>query len=286
MITRRQFNALAFAPFAGGLQNLVAGVRVGVQTYSFRDLPRAPGGNQVDAVIAAMKQCGFTECELWATGVEPALGREELRRWRLETPIEYFRDVKRKFEAAGIAIFAYNYSPSASFTDEEIDRGFEMAAALGAGLVTSSTTLPVAKRMVPFAKKHLMMVAMHGHSNVKDPNQFATPASFEAALRLSPFFRINLDIGHFTAAGFDAVPFIRQHHAQITNLHIKDMKRGVPDSYVPWGTGDAPITEVLQLLKKEPRWRIHSHVEYEYKGQGSPIEETKKCFEFVKRALA
>jgi len=82
------------------------------------------------------------------------------------------------------------------------------------------------------------------------------------------------------------VPFIRQHHAQITNLHIKDMKRGVPDSYVPWGTGDAPITEVLQLLKKEPRWRIHSHVEYEYKGQGSPIEETKKCFEFVKRALA
>src|SRR5436190_6352043 len=171
MITRRAFNALAFAPFAAGFQNLVAGVRVGVQTYSFRDLPRPAGGNQVDAVIDAMKQCGFTEYELWAGSVEPALKRDELRRWRVETPLDYFRDVRRRFEAAGLTIFAYNYSQTASFTDEEIDRGFEMAKALGAGLLTASTTLPVAKRVVPFAKKHAMMVAMHGHSNVKDPSQ-------------------------------------------------------------------------------------------------------------------
>jgi hypothetical protein len=46
-----------------------------------------------------------------------------------------------------------------------------------------------------------------------------------------------------------------------------------------------PIREVLFLLKKERR-PIHAHIEYEYSGAGSPIEETKKCDAFAKQALA
>src|SRR5207249_9427816 len=116
-------------------------------------------------------------------------------------------------------------------------------------------------------------------------NQFATPESFAAAMAMSKYFKINLDIGHFTAAGFGAVPFIREHNADITNLHIKDMKRGVPESYVPWGTGDAPIRDVLQMLKKE-RWPIPAYIEYEYRGEGSRVDEVKKCLAFTKAALA
>ncbi len=60
----------------------------------------------------------------------------------------------------------------------EINRGFEMARALGAEIITASTTLSVARRVVPFAEKHKMAVAVHNHSNTKDPNEFATPESF------------------------------------------------------------------------------------------------------------
>ena len=35
-------------------------------------------------------------------------------------------------QSAGIAIDAYNYSPNATCSDQEIERGFEMAKALGA----------------------------------------------------------------------------------------------------------------------------------------------------------
>src|SRR5438046_9423568 len=91
-------------------------------------------------------------------------------------------------------------------------------------------------------------------------------------MQMSKYFKINLDIGHFTAAGFDAVPFIRDHHADITNLHIKDMKRGVPESYVPWGGGDTPIRDVLQMLTKE-RWPIPAYTEYEYRVEGGPVGE-------------
>lgn len=283
MITRREFAAVALGVF---VPQLVGGVRVGVQTYSFRDLPRTPDGDAIGPVIAAIKSCGLSECELWADQVEPNdRQRDGLRRFRVDTPIDHFRAIGKAFADAGITVYAYNYSFRRDFNDAEIDRGFEMAQALGASIITASTTLEVARRVAPFAARHGMVVAMHGHSNVNNPNEFATPASFAAAEQMSKYFKINLDIGHFTAAGFDPVPFIREHHASITNVHLKDMQRGIPDSYKPWGQGDTPMRGVLQLLKQE-RWPIRAYIEYEYHGEGTPVEEVKKCLAYTRQALA
>jgi len=291
MLTRREFGILAAATGLGlkgntaFAQPATAGVRLGVQTYSFRDIPRAADGDGVGPLLAAMTACGLKECELWAPQVEPAgLSREAIRAWRLETPLDHFRAVKSRFDAAGISIYGYNYSPNKSYTDPEIARGFEMAKALGAEIMTASTTLDVAPRIKPFAEQHRMVVAMHGHSNLTDPNEFATPDSFAAAMKMSRFFKINLDIGHFTAANFDAMAYIREHHADITNLHLKDRKKNQGPNTV-WGEGDAPIREVLQLLKKE-RWPIRAYIEYEYTGPGSPVDEVKRCRAYGRQALA
>jgi sugar phosphate isomerase/epimerase len=300
MITRRQFGALTLSGLALPLRaraQTVSGVRLGVQTFSFRDLPRPAGSDLVDPIIAAMKQCGLTECELWSPQIEPAskagrdrtpeqaqAARDELRRWRLETPLDHFRAIRRKFEMAAITLYAFNYSPNGSFSDEEIDRGFEIAKALGAEIITASATLDAARRMVPFAEQHRMAVAMHNHSNINDPNEFATTGSFATALKLSRYFKINLDIGHFTAANYDAVSYLREHHGNVTNLHIKDRKKNQGDN-TAWGTGDTPIRDVLQLLKKE-RWPIRAYIEYEYRGAAGPVDEVRKCLAFVREALA
>jgi sugar phosphate isomerase/epimerase len=313
MMTRREFGKLTIASLAfphvaaAAIDSRIAGVRVGVQTYSFREMPRPAGGDASDVIITAMKACGLGECEVWAPQLEPQQpsgrgrppadvlkAREDLRTWRLETPLDHFKGIKKQFDAAGIAIYAYNYSPNASFSDEEIERGFDMAKALGAEIITSSTTLDVAQRMAPVADKHKMVVAMHGHSDVSvavfgldgtiKPSQFASPESFAEGMKMSKYFKVNLDIGHFTAANFDAVQYIREHHEQITNLHLKDRKRNQGDN-VPWGTGDTPIREVLQLLKRE-RWPIRAYIEYEHQGTGTPVEEVKTCYAFVTQALA
>ena len=301
MLTRREFGALALSTVAlpSVLRaQMVSGVRLGVQTYSFRELTRPPGGNLVDPIIAAMKECGLTECELWAPQIEPPSSfgrgrptpeqaqqaREAAKTWRLETPLDHFRTIRKRFESAGMTIYAFNYSPNNSFTDAEIDRGFEMAKALGAEIITASATIEAARRMAPFAAKHKMPVAMHNHSNVTDPNEFATLDSLATALKLSPFFRINLDIGHFTAANYDAVAYIREHHASITNLHLKDRKKEQGPN-TAWGTGDTPIRQVLQLLRQE-RWPIRAYIEYEHNGEAGPVDEVKKCFAFAKSALA
>ena len=300
MLTRREFGTLALSSMALPAlvrAQVISGVRLGVQTYSFRELMRPAGSDLVEPIIAAMKECGLTECELWAPQIEPAStpgrgrptpeqaqqAREAVRKWRLETPLDHFRAIRKKFDAAGITVYAFNYSPNGSFSDDELDRGFEMAKALGAEIITASATLDAARRMVPFAAKHRMSVAMHNHSNVSDPNEFATLESLATALTLSPHFRINLDIGHFTAANYDAVAYIREHHDRITNLHIKDRKKNQGDN-VAWGTGDTPIRDVLQLLKKE-RWPIRAYIEYEHKGEVGAVEEVKKCFAFSKSAL-
>jgi sugar phosphate isomerase/epimerase len=129
-----------------------------------------------------------------------------------------------------------------------------------------------------------MTVSMHNHSRTDDPNEFATPESFAAAITMSPHFKINLDIGHFTAANYDPVAYIREHHARITNLHLKDRRKNQGDN-LPWGQGDTPIREVLQLLKRE-RWPIPAYIEYEYRGQGTPVEEVAKCYAYARQALA
>ncbi|HEY7446388.1 MAG TPA: TIM barrel protein [Vicinamibacterales bacterium] len=303
MYTRREFGMVTLGGFAlpsaltALIDSTIAGVRIGVQSYSFRALPRPADRDPGDVLINAIVECGLGDCELFAPQVEPVMapgagrgtpeaqkGREDLRRWRTTTSMDFFRAVRKRFDAAGITISAYNLSFNDGFSDEEIDRGFEMARALGAEFITSSSTLSAARRVAPFADKHRMVVAIHGHSNTSDPNEFAGPDSFAAAMKMSKYFKVNLDIGHFTAANFDALTYIRDHHAQITNLHLKDRKKNQGDN-VPWGQGDTPIREVLQLLKRE-RWPIRAHIEYEHRGSGTPIEEVKKCYDFVRQALA
>jgi sugar phosphate isomerase/epimerase len=300
--TRREFGKMALAglPLSlalGRFDSRVEGVRIGVQSYSFRTLP-------LDAAIKAMSDIGIGECELYSGHVEPRpkaaetpapktgfgtaggspprQGREELRIWRLTVPMEHFRAIRHKFDEAGIRLHAYNYSFNDGFSDEEIDRGFEMAKALGVEIITASSTLSAAKRVAPFADKHKMIVAMHGHDNVSDPNQFATPESFAQAMALSKNFWVNLDIGHFFAAGYDPVAYIEEHHDRISNLHLKDRKKNHGQN-TPWGEGDTPIKQVLHLLKGK-KYDIPADIEFEYRG-ADPVVEVRKCFQYCKDAL-
>ena len=324
MYSRRDFTKIAIGA-AGALQSgafgainsKVNGVRLGIQTYSFRQMP-------LDDALKAMVECGIGEAEVFAQHVETAAGspvqarpaggprppqppagageqkggeqkkkgggfrpdpefRNNVRKWRLSVPLEKFAEIRKKFDAAGIVPHAYNLSFREDFTPEEIDHGFLMAKALGVKFITASSTVKAAKMIAPFADKHKMIVAMHNHSNLRDDNEFAKPESFAAAVAMSKYFRINLDIGHFTAAGFDPVDYIKKHHKMITNLHLKDRKKNDGPNTV-WGEGDTQIKDVLQLLKKA-KYPIPADIEYEYQGADS-IAEVKKCMAYCRTALA
>jgi len=287
------------APFLAGLTNREAGVPLGVDTASFRDL-RKPGGDAVNGVIEALVSAGARECELHSDLVEPLYGmpdmqrhmrtamgkqmaRRDLRNWRTRTPLSHFESVRQRFAQAGIAVTAYNYSIDRSFSDEEIDRGFKMAKALGARMMTASMPLDVARRVAPAADRQQMIVAITSRCRPAETTEIATPADIDSALKLSRYFRIGADIGRLTSDNLDAVDFIGRRHAEIASVHLKDCRRDAGGT-VPWGQGDTPIREALQLLKREG-WAIPAFVDYEYEATGGAVQEIQRCLAFAKRAL-
>jgi hypothetical protein len=316
MVSRRDFGKLALAGIPLAATWSAAGVQIGVATYSFRDLLRTPGKDNVDDIIKALQIAGVREIELSSANTEPAgpnsgpavqpppgaypppitaptpqqiaaaklAVRNDLRRWRLATPPTNHEPIRAKFQTAGINLFAYRVDYDEQFTDQEIEVTFNQAKALGVRTMASLTTLSVARRLAPFAEKHGMTMALHNTANVKDANAIATSQTIRTALALSRNFRLNLDIGHLTAANQEAVAFIQENHAAISHIQIKDRTRngGANEQF---GEGDTPIKEVLTLVR-EKKLPLPVFVEYEYLGLGTPQEEVRKCVNYVKSALA
>jgi sugar phosphate isomerase/epimerase len=312
----------------------IAGVQVGVQTYSFHDIPN-DGENHVDWIIRNMQTCGLFSCELFAQQIAPGvltgkrppasvcpdpmlgcpagkggslrnpwkwvfasyagdeleLARERQKDWNETVSMEFFRDVRRRMNDAGIDIYAYNVMLPPDATDLELDRFFESATTLGARSLNVSTHFSMLQRLAPFAERHELAIAVHGHGVTWDPEEFSTTATFERGFELSPWVRANLDVGHFAATGEDPVAFIEKHHNRIANLHLKDRRlngsnrREEDGASVPWGKGDTPLRRVLLLLK-EKRYPIPAFIEYEHAGSEEPVAEVRKAYEFCKTILA
>ncbi|MBP8274005.1 MAG: sugar phosphate isomerase/epimerase [Acidobacteria bacterium] len=297
-LSRREFAAMAaltipgltvlraFAlehPSTGAPEHLFAPVTIGAITYSFRSIP------DVNAIIAAMKQMGLTEAEVMSNHIEQLAGapaiargasRDPLLEWRKNATAATFAPAKKAFTDAGIDLRFLTYNMNRNTTPEEMEYAFAMAKALGVKAITTSTQVSVAEKIAPLADKHKMIVAYHGHDST-NPDEFATPESFAKAMAMSKYHYVNLDLGHFTASNYDAVAYLKEHHARITNLHIKDRKKDHGPN-VPWGQGDTPIKEVLLLLKKEG-WDIPANIEFEYPGDA--ITEVTKCVQFCKDVL-
>ena len=139
----------------------------------------------------------------------------------------------------------------------------------------------LAPRLQPFAAKAGMRVGYHNHSRIS-PDQIATPDDLATAMKAGPNICATLDVGHFTAANFDAIAFLDAHHDRIVSMHLKDRKRD-QGATLPFGEGDAPIAAVLTRLR-DRKWDIPAHIEYEYRGTGT-IEDMTDLLAFCRRTL-
>jgi sugar phosphate isomerase/epimerase len=307
MLSRRDVGKLALVGLPAMLRGTGSGVRVGASTECFHDFRRLPGRDNVDEIIRALRDAGVTEIDLASQNTEapspdtglppppppgpyggPPAGftpaelaarakalRDNLRKWRLATPASHYAKLKTRFDGAGITVYAVSYDHDEAFTDEEIDATFGHAKALGAEVIASRAGMPVAKRLAPFAERHAVMVAFH--------NERETAAQISALAALSQQFRINLDIGNFTAANQESVAFLQENHHRITHLTVKDRTRNGGGNEA-FGSGDTPIPAVLALLR-EKQYPIRAYVDYEYVGLGTPAEEVRKCLAYVKEKV-
>lgn len=307
MYSRRDFGKLAvtglpLASTAWGakINSTVKGVRLGIMSISFRDFKRTPGKDNVDDIVKGLVECGAGDAELFSPNVEPwnparlpqanatpeeaAKAREELRQWRLNTPISFFKDIGKKFDAAGINLHTYTVNFRADFTDEEIDKCFQHAKAMGVNILSTATMFSITPKLLTFAEKHKMYLAFHPRGLPGEADEFTTPETYQKALDMSKWAKLNVDVAYFVSMNYDPIPFLEKHHARMSHIHMRDSKRNRGGN-AEWGKGDTPIKEVLALLR-DKKYQFPVIMEYEYPGTGTSIEEIKKCMAYMRSALA
>jgi sugar phosphate isomerase/epimerase len=299
-------NALAANSFfLAKLNSKIKGVQIGAITYSFRSMP-----GSAEQIIQYCKEAGISAVELMGDPAEAYAGspaglmtevsRENFmkvmeernakaRTWRETASMDKFVELRKLFNDAGITIYAYK--PDAALgvksTDGEIDYAMRAAKALGATSVNVEipTNADHSKRLGEFGLKHKVYVGYHAHTQ-------ATDTAWDLALSQSPYNAINLDCGHYIAAGganttASLLAFIEKNHDRISSMHIKDRKNKVNGSKnMPWGEGDTPLKEILTLLKTK-KYKIPASIELEYDipAGSDAVKETKKCFEYAKAIL-
>jgi sugar phosphate isomerase/epimerase len=202
---------------------------------------------------------------------------EENRKWRTSVSLDRVRDVKRKFDNAGILVEIIKWDGLPAMADDELDYVFQVSKAMGAKALSAELSLDLAKRIGPFADKHQLPFGFHGHAQ--------GPDLFEQVIAMAKYNWINLDIGHFLASHGTPIPFLKKHHARITHIHVKDRKANGGDT-VPFGEGDTPVVEVLRLMR-DNKWPFQATIEFEYSvpAGSDRITELKKTVEYCRRAL-
>jgi hypothetical protein len=313
--SRREFGQLALAGVAaswlppltgGGAAMTVRGVRIGLITGSLNPLPQEAGRDPIDVIIEQCTALGVVDVELVTVfpqgqpqvvnggrfGQPPAAvtpeytkTRQALREWRIALPLDRFRDVRARFDTAGLNLFSYVQTIDDHMTDAEIDAVSRQMQALKVPMFTTNQTrVGMGPRIAPFAERYNIKAAWHPHAQVQDPNEVATPESMEKLLGMSKAFVINLDIGHYTAGNNDAAAFLRRHHDRITHLHVKDRRRDNGPN-VQLGTGDTPIRACATLIR-DNKWPISLIGEREYRdAPGTPVEQTRWQLDYLRALL-
>lgn len=210
--------------------------------------------------------------------------KKQITEWRASVPMSKFKKVGKMFASEGVSIYAFKPAAfSVESPDSDIQFGMNAAKAMGASHVTLEIPGNDAHtgKLGMMAEKVGIQVGYHGHEQ-------QTPTIWDTALSQSSANMLNIDIGHYTAAGHtDTVELISAKHDRIASMHVKDRRNPANGkANMPWGEGDTPIVEVLQLMKKNS-YTFPATVEMEYKvPDGSdPVKEVAKCVEYCKGAL-
>jgi sugar phosphate isomerase/epimerase len=222
-----------------------------------------------------------------ATPEQQAAQQEQaakVKAWRTSVSMDPFKKLRKMYDDAGVTIYATKML-NANMSDEEFEYVFNVAEALGANhttleLLTDDAQL---KRVGDFAMKKKIYAAYHTHAQ-------GSMTAFDKAFALSKGNKANVDFGHWVAAGNvggTPMQFLEKYHDRIGSFHLKD--RTTPEHCslnIAWGTGETPIKEILQLVKKN-KWTIPASIELEYDvpAGSDAVKEVKKCVDYCRAAL-
>ena len=208
-----------------------------------------------------------------------------LKAWRTSVSMDAFKKLRKMYNDAGVTIYAWKQL-NANMSDEEFEYIFNVAEALGCTHTTLELLTDPAqlKRVGDFAMKKKVYAAYHTHLQ-------GSMTAFDQAFAASKGNMANVDFGHFVAAGNvggTPMQFLQKFHDRTASFHLKD--RTTPEHCslnLPWGTGETPIKEILQMVSRN-KWTMPASIELEYDvpETSDAVKEVRKCVDYCQAALA
>ena len=214
---------------------------------------------------------------------------DEIRKWRLAAPMDKAQALRKKFEDAGILVEIVKVDNILSMADEVIDYEFRLAKTLGARAISTEITHidPKRRRRLRSRKAPRRICRQAQPDGRVSRPRGDQPEGMEGSVQLRaaqrrqprhrPLHRRQQDLTGAVPEGA-----ARSHHAR-----PREGRKSIDGANVPFGTGDTPIKEVLQLIR-DNKWPIQATIEFEYPvpAGSDRMTELKKCVDYCRAALA
>ena len=145
--------------------------RAGLRESRARAAERRAGDGRVGRVSAAHRDDAGANRRDQQSSRARSCERGGCRR-----PAKVFEQMRGKLASARLTVHACALAYNDSFSDDEIDATFRQAKALGVTTVSSPLTMAMARRLVPFAQRHQVSVAIHNQVDGNPAGAIDTPA--------------------------------------------------------------------------------------------------------------
>ena len=242
-----------------------ASVRLGVASYSLRNLSRADAIRAINDLRTPYVNVKSFHLPYECTPEEFAAGR-------------------REFAEAGLQIVGGGTITLQKDDDDDIRSYFEYAKHCGMPLMVIAPTPATLPRIERFVREYGIQVAVHNHGP-EDP-YFPGPQDVIPVVRdMDPRVGACLDVGHTTRTGIDIVEAMAISGDRLLDLHIKDLRDlNVKESQCIVGEGAMPIRRIFEQLDKM-KYPGYVNLEYEIDAN-NPLPGMKQSFAYMRGVLA
>lgn len=264
--------ALPFAELPGfaSIQNAAAdsfhGLKIGVATYTFRELP-------IEEAIKGVKRVGLKYVSIKNVKNHIDLSHTTEER---KARAQMFRD-------AGLVPLSVG-NVSMRTGEADIRRAFEYARDIGVPTIVcapSQDAIPILDKMV---KEFDIRLAIHNHGP-EDKGFFPSPYDvWKAVEKYDKRIGLCIDVGHTARAGVDPAESIVKCKDRLYDLHMKDISAmGNRNTPIEGGRGILDTKSILAALLKI---NYQGLVGFEYEKDGKdPIPGLAESVGYVKGVL-
>ncbi len=242
------------------------GLKVGVATYSLRELP-------IEDAIQGIKRVGLSYASIKNVKNHIDLTHSSDERKRRA---QMFRD-------AGITLLSVGNVTMRS-GEEDTRKAFEFAREVGVSTIVCAPdhdTIPLLDKLV---KEYDIRLAIHNHG----PEDKFFPSPYDIMRAIEKFDKrigLCIDVGHTARAGVDPAESILKCKDRLYDVHLKDISAmGNKNTPIESGRGILDSKSILTALLKI---RYQDHVGFEYeKDSKDPMPGLAETVGYTKGLLA